>query len=198
MSQPDADHTSHSLHHCVPGSRAPAQLSGTLPRNGFRNRQDPGQALRAFRGCKENEGLLHPADEDRWCAGRTSPKRLPIVRGSDELLVLLRTALEGEEVVIAAAAARKAPAQAGAGLIHRAAALLGIEEAADAAEDLVRLAPHGVLGPPPFGGELAARLLEREVEVLGEPLHVTLGQPDERIRAAVSGAFLAIVHRVAS
>src|SRR5689334_1959941 len=82
------------------------------------------------------------------CSGRirgqeegTSALDMPGAR--DEFVVLLGDALEGEEVPVAAVvASRIVTADEGARLVDGAAALLGIEETADAAEMLVRLAPH--------------------------------------------------------
>src|SRR5262249_40054977 len=82
----------------------------------------------------------------------------------------------------------------GPGRIHRAAPLLGVEEAADAAEVLILLAAHRVLVAPTLDRELLLRLLEAQVEVLRQPLHVALGERDQRIRAAVAGTFAAVIH----
>src|SRR5262245_18576243 len=137
----------------------------------------PGQAL-----------TLSPFEE--WGEGTWSL----VVGGGDELGVFLGAPLEDEEVVIAAAAAGEAAAEGGARVVAGAAALLGVEEAADAAEDLARLAAHGVLAAPALDRELGLGVSEGDPEVLGEPLHIALVEGDQRIGAAVAGAFLAVVH----
>ena len=60
-----------------------------------------------------------------------------VVGGGDVLGIFLGAALEGQEVVIAAAPAGEAPAQRGTRVVDGAAPLVGVEEAADAAEDVV-------------------------------------------------------------
>jgi len=58
----------------------------------------------------------------------------------------------------------------------------------------VRLAAHGVFGADIDLGELLARILEFQAEMAGEPLDIALGQLDQRIGAAIAGAFRTIVH----
>jgi hypothetical protein len=84
--------------------------------------------------------------------GQTCPSQRPqlsiglsVVGGGDKLVVLLRPALERQEIVVAAAAAGIAAANGRARLVDRAAALLGVEERADAAERLVGLAAEGIV-----------------------------------------------------
>src|SRR5262249_5746593 len=126
-----------------------------------------------------------------------APARAPqsfVVRRGDELRVFLGTPLEGEEIVIAAAAAREASAQRRPRRIDRAAALVGIEETAHAAEDMVFLPAHGILGTPALHRELRPSLAKREPEMFGQPLHVALGESDQGIGAAVARTLLAVVH----
>src|SRR5262249_14138104 len=109
--------------------------------------------------------------------------------------IVLRPALEREEIVVATAAvAGIAAAGGGARRIYGAAALLGVEEAAEAAEGLILLAAHGVFVSPALGGEFCLCLPEAQIELLREPLHVALGERDQRIGAAVAGTFAAVVH----
>jgi len=65
-----------------------------------------------------------------------------VVGGGDELRVLLGAPLEGQKIIIAASAARKAPAQRRTRRVHGAAAFFRVKEAAHAAEDMVLLAAH--------------------------------------------------------
>jgi len=58
-------------------------------------------------------------------------------------------------------------AQRRARRVHAAATLLGIEEAAHAAEQLVGLAPHRILIAPALDRELGLRPLEGHIEMLG-------------------------------
>src|SRR5262245_3947030 len=135
---------------------------------------------------------------DAWIpafAGMTSPAATSLVVGDgDELGVLLGAPLEGQEVVVAAASAGEAATERRARLVDRAAALLGVEEAAHAPEDLVRLAPHGVLAAPALDRELGLGLAEGDPKVLGQPFHIALVERDQRIGAAIAGTFLAVVH----
>src|SRR5260221_14409311 len=98
---------------------------------------------------------------------------------------------------MAAASAREVAAQRGARLVHAAAALLGVEEAADTAKQLVGLAPHGILVAPALDRELDLRLREGQVEMPRQPLHIALVERDERVGAAVAGTLLAVIHGVA-
>ena len=71
-----------------------------------------------------------------------------VIGEGDELVVLLRAALEGQEIVVAAAAsAGKRAAYGGPRLVDGAAPLLGVEEAADAAVNRVLFTPHGIFPP---------------------------------------------------
>src|SRR6476469_3954409 len=110
----------------------------------------------------------------------------------------MRPPLERQEVVVAAAAAGIAAAHGWARLVDRAAALVGVEERADAAEMLVGLAANGILAAVPLDRELGLGLLEGEVEMLGKPLHVPLVEGDQRVGAAVTGALFAVIHRARS
>src|SRR5262249_33073205 len=78
------------------------------------------------------------------------------------------------------------------GLVDCAAALLGVEEPADAPEVLVLLAAHGILVTIALDRELGLGLVEAQIEVFGQPLHITLGEGDKRVGAAIPGALLAI------
>ena len=128
-------------------------------------------------------------------AGYRAGGALLVVRRGDELGVVLGFALEREEVVVAAAAvAGIAAAGGGAGRIDGAAPFLGVEEPAHPAEVLVLLAAHGILVAPALDRELRLGLVEGEVEVLGKPFHIPLGQRDQRIGAAVARTFRAVVH----
>src|SRR5262249_8137082 len=76
-----------------------------------------------------------------------------------------------------------------------AAALVGVEEPADAAENGVGLAAHGILAAPALNREFFARRLKGHAEVPGQALNVPLVQGDQGIGAAIAGAFFTIVHR---
>ena len=119
-----------------------------------------------------------------------------VIGRRDPLRIFLRAPLERQEVVVAAATARIAAADGRSGLIDRAAAFLGVEEAADLAEDRIGLLPHHVLATPDRLGELAARRTERQAMMLGQPLHVPFVERNEGVGAAVSGALAAIIHEV--
>src|SRR6185437_2720891 len=129
-------------------------------------------------------------------AARAGSIKVPLigVGGRDEVRVFLRAALEGKEIVIAAArGARIEPANGGPRLVDRALALLGIEEPADAAEMGIGLAAHEIFVAPLHCGELLARLGEAEAEMLGQALHVTLVELDQGIGTAISRALQTIV-----
>src|SRR4029079_14364833 len=115
--------------------------------------------------------------------------------GDGELLVLLRVALELEELVIAAPPRRRVgAADRRAVLVDRAPARLGIEEAARGAEDLVLPVTQDPLARlVALAGELALRLLGRDVEALTQPHQVPRCHLDAGVRAAVGRAAGAVV-----
>lgn len=59
---------------------------------------------------------------------------------------------------------------------------------------LILLAAHGIGHAMFLFGKFGAGNVKRHIMMLSEPLDVALGQLDNRIRAAVSWAFKAIVH----
>src|SRR5215813_14384309 len=118
-----------------------------------------------------------------------------VVGGGDEFRVLLGAPLEGQKIIIAASAAREASAQRRARLVDGAAAFLRVKEAAHAAEDMILLAAHRILCPPPLHRELRLGLTKGEAKMFGQPFYVALGESDERIGAAVAWTLLAVVHR---
>ena len=79
--------------------------------------------------------------------------------------------------------------------VNRAAPRLGVEEAADAAEMLIRLAPHriGLVGLDL--GEFLARVFERQAEMVGQPLDIALLERNDGIGAAIARTFRAIIDR---
>src|SRR5580692_3115233 len=110
----------------------------------------------------------------------------------DVLRIVLRVPLERQEIIIAAATAGKGPAGRGPRLIDRAAPFVRVEELADFAEMLVRLATHGV-----FLVFLRLRIFllgfaEADTEMLGQPPDILLGQRDDGIRAAIAWTFCTI------
>src|SRR5262245_56937876 len=108
--------------------------------------------------------------------------------------VLLAAPLEAEEVPIAAAAlAGKRPADPRARLIDGAAAGLGVEEPADAAEMRVLLAPHDATMAMFRGGEPALGFLVGHPEMAGDAGEVETRDHDHRIGAAIARAFEAVV-----
>ncbi len=108
--------------------------------------------------------------------------------------VFLCGALMAQEIEIAAGrAAGIFAADGGAGFIDGAAPGLGIEEAADAAIMLIRLAPHGIGFVAIHLGEFLARFLEAQAEMFSQPGHVFLGEGDDGIGATVTRAFRTIV-----
>jgi len=88
----------------------------------------------------------------------------------DVIGVFLGIAFRHQEAVVAAAAARIFPADGGPRLIDGAAALFGIEEAADLAEMGVGLAAHGIGLVAIDLGKFLARGLEAQPEMAGKPL----------------------------
>ena len=108
--------------------------------------------------------------------------------------VFLRIALGAQEIIIAAAfAAGIFAADGRPGRIDGAAARLGIEEAADAAIMLIRLAAHGIGLVAIHLGEFLARFLEAQPEMVGQALHIFLDEGDDRIGAAIARTFGTIV-----
>mgnify|MGYP003343487195 CR=1 FL=1 len=118
---------------------------------------------------------------------------LCVVGRRNEVRVFLVPAFGRQEVVIAAAPTRIFAAGLGPRRVDGAAAFLGVEEAADAPEDRIGLAAHGVFLVAIHFGELLARGLEAEAEMLGQPFDVGFGERNERIGTAIAGAFEAIV-----
>ena len=126
------------------------------------------------------------------------PDRLPssfdVVGGRDEVVVFLGVALESEKIPIAAIVlARKVAAGPGPRLIDGAAARLDVEELADAAVIFVLLAPHHALVAVGRFEELLFRFLDREAEILGDAVRVAVAHFDDRIGAAIAGAFQAVI-----
>ena len=110
------------------------------------------------------------------------------------LRVFLGAALGQQEVVIAAGlAAGILAADGGARRVDGAAALFGIEEAADAAEMLIVLAAHGIGLVALDLGEFGARFLEGKAEMIGQPLDVALLEADHGVGAAIARALRTIV-----
>src|SRR6202012_4747077 len=95
----------------------------------------------------------------------------------------------------AAAAARIFAADGGPGLVDGAAALVGVEEAADLAEMHIGLAAHGIGLVAVHLGEFAARGLEAQPEVIGQPLHITLLERDQGIGAAIARTLRTVIGR---
>ena len=112
-----------------------------------------------------------------------------------EGLVFLTAAFVHEKIIVtASAAARIGAAGRGTRRVDGAAPLVGIEEAADAAEVFVILAPHRILMPMGFFGEALPGVVERQAEMLCQASDVALRQRDYGIGAAVTGAVEAVVH----
>jgi hypothetical protein len=112
----------------------------------------------------------------------------------DEGHVLLAAALVHQEVIISATSgAGIFAAGGGAGMINGAAAFFGVEELADAAEVFVALAAHDGFVAVSFARVAFGCGFNRHLEVLGEALHVTPVERDDRIRAAVARAVQTIV-----
>src|SRR5258706_15453855 len=118
---------------------------------------------------------------------------LDVPSRGDVIGVFLGVPLRHQESVIAASPARIFAADGGAGGVYRAAALIGVEEPADLAEMGVSLAPHGIGLFAVHLGELLARRLEAEAEMVGQPLHIALLERDQGIGAAIARAFRTII-----
>src|SRR5215475_10242177 len=118
-----------------------------------------------------------------------------VVGGGDEVRILLGAPLKCQKIIVAASAAREAPAQRRARLIDGATAFFRVKEAAHAAEDMVFLAAHGILCTPPLHRKLRLGLPKGEAKMFGQPFYVPLVESDERIGAAVAWTLLAVVHR---
>ncbi len=164
--------------------------------------EDPGVSELRFRQIVQRPARnqlgasveLGPRDKPEDDSAVTSS--VVVVGEGDELVVLLGAALEAEEVVVAAAApARERAAHGGPRLVDGAGALGDVEEAADLAEHRVLLAPHGVLAAMLFLGKRLLGVLVGQVVVAGQALHIALIQGDERVRAAITGAFLTLILR---
>jgi len=108
--------------------------------------------------------------------------------------IILGIALGREEIVVAATAAGVFAADGGTRCIDGAAARVGVEEAADAPEYLVILAAHRVFRAGLDLRELLSGLLKAQIEMLGQPFDVALGQLDQGIGTTIAGALRAIVH----
>ena len=77
-------------------------------------------------------------------------------------------------------------------MINRAAAFLGVKELADLAVDFILLAPHDTLVAVGGLEELLLRRLERQVEMLGDPLgKVTSGTLSPTLNYPVAMAYVA-------
>src|SRR5262249_5469308 len=72
--------------------------------------------------------------------------------------------------------------------------LLGVEEAAHPAEQLVGLAAHRIFVAPALDREFGLGDLEGQAEMLSQALHIAFAERNQRIGATVAGALLAIVH----
>ena len=108
--------------------------------------------------------------------------------------VVLAVPLEAEEIVIAAAAlAGEGAADPRARFIDGAAAGLGVEEAADAAEMRILLSPHDATIAIFRGGEAALSFLIGHSEMAGDPGEIETRDHDHRIGAAIARAFEAII-----
>src|SRR4051812_34039904 len=108
--------------------------------------------------------------------------------------VFLAIAFMLQEAVIAAGRAAGILAADGRpGGIDAAAARLGIEELANLAEMLIGLAPHGIGLLGIDLGIFFTGFLEGKTEMVGQPLNVLLGQGDQRVGTAITGAFGAII-----
>ena len=108
--------------------------------------------------------------------------------------VFLRGAFVAQEVEIAAAfAAGIFAADGGAGFIDGATPGLGVEEAANAAIMLIRLAPHGIGLVAVHFGKFLPRVFEAEAEMLGQPGHIFLDERDDGIGTAVTRTLRAII-----
>ena len=104
--------------------------------------------------------------------------------------VALRFPFRGQEVVIAATfVPRIRAADFRPRLIDGAAALVGVEKAANAAEMLIGLAAHGIGLVPVHFGKFDAGGLKAQPEMLGKALHIAAVQGDYGIGTAISGAF---------
>ena len=90
------------------------------------------------------------------------------------------TPLEGQEVVVAAAASRIASAGGGPRLVDGAPALFRFEEAAGAAEVRIGLAAHGIFVAPALDRELGLCFLEAQAEILAS-------RSTSRLSSAMSG-----------
>jgi predicted ATP-dependent serine protease len=115
-----------------------------------------------------------------------SPRRSIVGWDSARLAML-------QVVVAAAAGAGERAAYGGTRRVDGAAALLGIEEAADLAVQLVLLAPHGVLAAMLLLGKRPLGIIEGEIVMAGQPLDIPLIQGDERVGTAVTGTFPAVI-----
>jgi len=108
--------------------------------------------------------------------------------------IVLGVTLRREEIVIATASAWKLAADRWTCGVDGAAALFCVEEAADAAKELVLLPAHRIFRADFDLRELLAGLFEGQIEMLGEAFDITLGQLDEGIGTAIAGTLRTIVH----
>jgi len=143
-----------------------------------------------------NGGADHTGEDLRVnaTAGHCAGTLASAVRRGDEILVFLQAALKLQELVIAAAPGfRIAAAGRRPRVVDRTVPLLDIKELADMAEMRIGLAPHRVLLVLAPDRVALLGLAKTEAEILGEALHIALVELDDRIGAAIAGAFRAIV-----
>src|SRR5262245_21421405 len=189
-------------HPRLPAAGEPAVGAGTIaPRvpaaTAMRGRARARRRLRVARP-RVDAGRATPAGPAP-CRRQPPPRALSfVVGGGDEFGVFLSPPLEGEKIIVAAAAARIAAAQRRPRFVNRAAPLVDVKEATDAAEDRIGLASHRVLAAPALHSEFLSGRLEAQSKVLGEALDIALVEGDQGIGAAIAGALLAIVHRHSS
>src|SRR5579864_1638919 len=88
--------------------------------------------------------------------------------------ILLRVALGGEEIIVAAASAGIGPTDSRSRLVDRAASFVGIEKAAHLAEMRVRFATHGIVLVAIHLGELSPGHLKVQTEMIGKAMDVAL------------------------
>ena len=106
-------------------------------------------------------------------------------------------ALEADEVVVAALpAVRILAAHRGPGFVDGAAPLVGVEEAANGAVDLVLVVAQDALvavGVAIATCEALLGLLAGQAEVARQPLEILVEHFDARVAAAITGAARAVV-----
>jgi hypothetical protein len=118
-----------------------------------------------------------------------------VVRDRHPRWVVLGTPFKRQEVVVSTpACSREGPAHCRPGFVDCAPALFCVEETADFAKVLIFFAAHRIGDAMIFFGEFGFGLGKRQTMILGEPLNISFGKLDDGIRAAIAGAFEAIVH----